>query len=140
MRRAVLDVNVVVSGILVPHGHPAQILQAWRDGRFLLITSEAIIQEVKEVLNRPRIRKKYHHLTPRIIGRLVNLLRHHSVLVPGKLKLRVVKRDPGDDKVIIAAVEGKAEYIVAGDADLTDLKSYHGIKIVKPADFMRLLS
>ncbi len=140
MRRAVLDVNVVVSGILVPHGHPAQILQAWRDGRFLLITSEAIIQEVKEVLNRPRIRKKYHHLTPRIIGRLVNLLWHHSVLVPGKLKLRVVKRDPDDDKVIIAAVEGKAEYIVAGDADLTDLKSYHGIKIVKPADFMRLLS
>lgn len=140
MRRAVLDVNVIVSGILVPHGHPAQILQAWRDGQFLLITSEAIIQEVKEVLNRPRIRKKYRHLTPRIIGRLINLLRHHGVLVPGKLKLRVVERDPDDDKVIIAAVEGKAEYIVAGDTDLADLKSYHGIKIVKPADFMRLLS
>lgn len=140
MRRAVLDTEVIVSGFLVPHGHPAQILQAWRDGRFLLITSEAIIQEVKDVLNRPRIRKKYRHLTPATIGQLINLLRHHSILVPGKLKLRVIERDPDDDKIIITAVEGQAEYIVAGDADLTDLKSYHGIKIIKPAEFIRLLS
>lgn len=140
MRRAVLDTDVIVSGILVPNGHPAQILQAWRDGRFLLITSEAIIKEVKDVLNRPRIRNKYQHLTPTTIGRLINLLRHHSILVPGKFKLRVVERDPDDDKIIVAAVEGQAEYIVAGDVDLTDLKSYHGIKIVKPADFIRILS
>jgi putative PIN family toxin of toxin-antitoxin system len=51
MRRVVLDADVIVSGTLVPEGHPAEILRAWRDGRFLLVTSESIIEEVKEVLN-----------------------------------------------------------------------------------------
>jgi putative PIN family toxin of toxin-antitoxin system len=140
MRRAVLDTDVIVSGALVPEGHPGQILQAWRDGRFLLILSEDIIEEVKEVLNRPRIRDKYRHLTPATIGRLINLLRRHSVLVPGKLNLAVVTRDPDDDKVIIAAIEGRAEYIVTGDADLIDLKRYQDIRIVRPAEFIKLLT
>jgi len=140
MRRAVLDTDVIVSGALVPEGHPGQILQAWRDGRFLLIISEDIIEEVKDVLNRPRIRDKYQHLTQATIGRLINLLRRQSVLVPGKLDLAVVKRDPDDDKVIIAAVEGRAEYIVTGDIDLTDLQSYQDIKIVRPAEFIKLLT
>ncbi len=140
MRRAVLDTDVIVSGTLVPEGHPGQILQAWRDGRFLLILSEEIIEEVKDVLNRPRIRDKYQHLTQATIGRLINLLQHHSILVPGELDLAVVQRDPDDDKVIIAAVEGRAEYIVAGDADLVNLKSYQGIKIIRPAEFIKLLT
>jgi predicted nucleic acid-binding protein len=55
------------------------------------------------------------------------------------LNLAVVTRDPDDDKVIIAAIEGRAEYIVTGDADLIDLKSYQGITIIRPAEFVQLL-
>lgn len=74
MLRAVLDTDVIVSGTLVPEGHSGQILKTWRDGRFLLIISEDLIEEVKDVLNRPRIRDKYRHLTQATIGRLVNLV------------------------------------------------------------------
>lgn len=104
-----------------------------------MIISEEIIEEVKDVLNRPRLRNQYQHLTQATIGRLITLLRRQSVLVPGALHLAVVARDPDDDKVIIAAIEGRAKYIVTGDADLTDLKSYRGITIVRPAEFVKLL-
>ncbi len=140
MRRAVLDTDVIVSGAITPEGHPGEILKAWRAGLFALVISEDIIEEVKEVLNRPHIRDKYQHLTKATIGRLINLLRDHSIVVPGALNLTVVERDPDDDKIIIAAVEGDAEYIVAGDPDLTDLGIYKGIQILKPAEFVKLLS
>jgi predicted nucleic acid-binding protein len=37
------------------------------------------------------------------------------------------------------AVEGKADVIVSGDHHLRDLKSYQGIPIVRPIDFLRTL-
>ncbi|MGH7909101.1 MAG: putative toxin-antitoxin system toxin component, PIN family, partial [Thermodesulfobacteriota bacterium] len=58
---------------------------------------------------------------------------------PGKLKLHVIKRDPQDNEVLIAALEGKADFIVSGDSDLKELKSYKGIRIVSPAEFGKLL-
>lgn len=139
MRRVVLDTSVIVSGALIAEGQPAKILDAWEDGLFALVTSEDIIDEVKETLNDPELREEYA-LTKAKVGRLIALMRHHSILVPGELNLAVVERDPDDDKIIIAAVEGDAEYIVAGDPDLTDLGIYKGIKILKPAEFVKLLS
>jgi hypothetical protein len=37
--RAVLDTNVLLSGLLSPHGAPAKLLDAWRRGRFDLVTA-----------------------------------------------------------------------------------------------------
>lgn len=140
MQRVVIDTDVIVSGTLTPEGHPGHILAAWRDGHFLLVISEEIIAEIKEVLNRPRIRENYRHLTRATIGRLINLLRQHSILVSGVLNLKVVERDPDDDKIIVAAVEGDADIIVSGDNDLLALKVYRGIEIVTPAEFIKLIS
>ncbi len=41
MIRAVLDTNVIVSGILSKKGAPAKILKAWFEDRFHLVTSRA---------------------------------------------------------------------------------------------------
>ncbi len=136
MPRVVLDTNVIVSGTLVDGGYAAKVLDAWRAGSFTLVISEAIIQEVKEVLNDPKLCAAYG-LSRAKIGRLINLLRRYSVVVPGELDLAVVERDPDDDKVIIAAVEGQARYIVSGDTDLVALKSYRGMRILTPKEFVR---
>lgn len=44
-------------------------------------------------------------------------------------------RDPDDDKFLSCAIDGKALYIVSGDKDLLDLKSFRDIEIVTAADF-----
>ena len=59
MLRVVLDANVIVSSALVRLGPPARLVDAWRAGGYLLLTSPAIIAEVDAVLYRPRIRRKY---------------------------------------------------------------------------------
>jgi predicted nucleic acid-binding protein len=45
-------------------------------------------------------------------------------------------RDPRDDKVLEVAVNGGADLIVTGDADLIVLNPFQGIPIIAPADYL----
>ena len=47
MLRVVLDTNVFVSSLLVKVGVPAQVMDAWRDRRYVLVISPAIIAEMR---------------------------------------------------------------------------------------------
>jgi len=42
-------------------------------------------------------------------------------------------RDPADDKFLDVAVNGKADALVTGDADLLTLHAFEGIPIISPA-------
>lgn len=46
-------------------------------------------------------------------------------------------RDPKDDKFLELAVNGHADLIVSGDADLLALNPFRGIPIVTPAAFVQ---
>ena len=59
MLRAVVDTNVWVSALLNPMGHPALVLEAFRNRRFVAILSPPLIEELIDVLSRPRIVEKY---------------------------------------------------------------------------------
>jgi len=136
--RTVLDTNVIVSGTIGNSGSPFIILEAWRKGRFILITSQTLIDEVERVFRYPRIQKKYH-ITEKQVTNVIKNLINYSISTPRNIKLSVITKDPPDNEVLIAALEGEADYIVTGDADLLELKSYKGIKIVLPSEFVELL-
>jgi predicted nucleic acid-binding protein len=53
---------------------------------------------------------------------------------------KVVIDDPDDDQVLAAAAAAQAELIVSGDRHLLMLGSYQGVRIVSPADALRLLA
>jgi predicted nucleic acid-binding protein len=55
------------------------------------------------------------------------------VVVPNRV-LTVVS-DDDDNRVLEAAIEGAADYIVSGDADLLDLGTFQGIPIITPGEF-----
>ena len=60
MLRVVLDTNIIVSSLLSPSGAPAEVLDAWRELRYvLLLLSPAMLDELRSALARPRIRSKY---------------------------------------------------------------------------------
>lgn len=126
--RTVLDTNVIVSGLGWP-GPPATILDAASDGRLVLVTSAPLLAELRRVLDYPKIAKV-------IAGgaELADLVEASSVVVAPTRVLDVVI-DETDNRVLEAAVEGAADYIVSGDADLLDLGSFEGIPIVRPAAF-----
>ena len=56
-----------------------------------------------------------------------------ALLVTPALIEPIVLADPDDDHVLACALAAQADLIVSGDADLLNLKSYHGIPIVDPA-------
>lgn len=139
MLRAVLDTNQFVSSMLVRQGLPAQVLDAWRRREFLLITSPAIVAEIRSTLSYPRIRRKYP-LTDDDVERLATLLEREALVVPGEIDATgATPADPTDDMVLACAVEGQADLIVSGDRHLLDLGEYQGIPIVTAREFLERL-
>lgn len=51
----------------------------------------------------------------------------------------MVEKDPDDGKYLVAALEGRAGYLVSGYSDLLDLHEYKGMRIVKAHEFHRIL-
>lgn len=130
MRRLVLDTGVFVSSLLVRHGVPAQLLDAWRAGDFLLVVSPAIVAEIRHTLAYPRIRRKYR-VTDADVDDLIRLIESEAVIVPGTADVSDSQiRDPDDQHVLACGVEGSTDLIVSSDDDLLALGSYTGIPIV----------
>jgi len=139
MLRAAIDANVFASATHNPKSPPAKIIHAWFKDRFQLILSPAILAEIRRVMQYPRIRKA-SAWTGVEVAELISLLETNAeIQVPGALDLKVV-RDPTDDKYMVAAVEGRADYIVSGDKDLLDLSRYEDIEIVSPRQFLQILA
>jgi len=136
--RVVLDANQFVSAVLVPVGHPAQILRAWQEGRFELALSLSIVAEIRRVLLYPRLRKK-HGWSEEQIDTFLKGLTKAATITLEQLSVRVVDDDPTDDKYLACALEADASYIVTGDGHLQGLGMYQGVRIVSPAVFLQIL-
>lgn len=129
--KVVLDTNVLVSAIAIG-GKPQRIVKMLLKEEIKGVTSAVLLSELQEVLNKKfPLRESDFKLTVSNIEELFEK-------VHPKKTLRVV-RDDDDNRVLEAAVEGKCDYIVTGDRDLLDLKKYKKIKIVKPAEFLKLI-
>ena len=137
--RAVLDTNVLVSAVLSRGGAPDRVLRAWRDGAFELLTSRALLDELERVLARPRIAERLGWV-PSESRVFVAALAESAIVADASGQLKVVAADPDNDRVIDAAVEGEADYIVSGDRHLLDLGSYGDIPVVTAAGFAALLA
>jgi len=134
---AVLDTNLIVSATLIRGGNEDRILRAWQAGTYVLVLSHPILQEVRRVLFYEKIRSR-QWMTGDDVERLLRRFADSAVMVPGNREVRVC-RDPSDDKFLAAGLEGKAQYIVSGDPDLTDIKAYRGVRIIPPRQFLEIL-
>jgi putative PIN family toxin of toxin-antitoxin system len=143
MLRVLVDTNVWVSALLNPHGFPARVLDALRTNRFKPILSEPLLEELIDVLSRPRLVRKYR-LEPRDIAELAVLLEEKAIKVNPLGELHLC-RDPRDDVVLESAILGRANYTVSRDDDLKrDLEliqkmEEQGIKVVSVSQFLNFL-
>ncbi len=114
---AVVDTNVWVSAFLNPGGFPDRLLQLARSNRFSLVTSSALLEELQEVLCRPRI-MRIRRTTQTEAVRFTRLVASVSeiVVITGALQLC---RDPDDDVLLGTAINGRATHVVSRDEDVT---------------------
>jgi len=130
--RVAVDTNVVVSRLILPQSLPAQALRrAELEAR--LLVSETTMYELADALARPKF-DRYISLENRksFIRRLSEIAEFVSII-------QVVRecRDPRDDKFLEVALNGRADLILSGDADLLALNPWREISILSPADYLR---
>lgn len=138
-----LDTNVWVSAFLNKQGPPARIVQAWLDGAIDIVIALPILEEIGDVLRRPRIKKKYQIDEEEVVQHL-RLIAAGAAVVPvaGTLKLC---RDPDDDVVLEIAIAGGAKYLVTrdddlkGDPDLIRQMKEHGVRVMSVSRFLATL-
>ena len=58
--RAVIDTNILISGLFAESGAIAELMELWLDGRFELVTSEKILSELYRVFHKPTIQKHFN--------------------------------------------------------------------------------
>ncbi|MBI4999801.1 putative toxin-antitoxin system toxin component, PIN family [Candidatus Gottesmanbacteria bacterium] len=130
-----VDTNLIVSGTATASTTPYHLLEAWRNGEYVLLTSPSIIEEVAKVLRRP---EKNFSITNQEIEAVIDVLKTRAFVTTGILTVDIVKDDPDDNKFIACAIEGSATHIVSGDKDLLRIGEYQGIKIVKARNFLEV--
>ena len=129
--KVVFDTNILLAAFLT-EGLCSKILLRSKRGEFELYLCPFILHEFQD-----KLRNKFK-ATPTEIREAISLVREAAcVTVPEKSYVRVRKasKDPGDDEVIACAVSVGADYLVTGDSDLRQIRSYGAVRIISPRSF-----
>jgi uncharacterized protein len=130
--RVVVDSNVWVSGLIDPLSPPGRVLAAVLERRLEVVSSWELVDEVSAVLERPKLQHYEFDASDAL-----DLLRTVAITLP-TVDVDVEIRDPADAPVVAAAVAGRAEAIVTGDADLledAELRRWldeRGVRVLTP--------
>jgi putative PIN family toxin of toxin-antitoxin system len=130
--RIVADTNCLVSRLLLPSSIPGQAVRDAVD-RSILLVSEATMNELADVLSRPKFD---HYVSLEDRQEFLRLLGRVAEFVASVYTVREC-RDPKDDKFLEVALSGKADLILTGDADLLTLNPWRGIAILSPAGYLK---
>lgn len=140
MRVVLIDTNVWVSAFLNPLGAPARVCQAWQDGHFQVVISLPLLEELADVLTRPRLTRKYAIDFEDVQALLRLLTEQGQMMFPaGTLK---ICRDPDDDIVLETALLGQATHVVTrdddlkADAELVEQLRARGVQVVSVQTFL----
>lgn len=133
--RAVLDPNVVISGVLSSRGAPADVLRVLAAGEFELIASQALLDELGRALAYPKLRR---HISEPDAAELVRWVAGSAtVVVDPETDPPVHSRDPDDD-YLIALASARRAALVTGDKHLLALEGE--IPVFSPRAFLELLA
>ena len=136
--RAVIDTNVLISGLLW-RGQPQVLLEQVRAGNLTMVSSPVLLAELADVIGRAKFDVILARSNTARDGALAEIRRFAQVFDPPPLPLPVC-RDPDDDHVLALAVAIRADFVVSGDDDLLSLASFEGIPIVNPGKALVLIA
>ncbi|GHV47681.1 hypothetical protein AGMMS49546_37550 [Spirochaetia bacterium] len=104
-----------------------------RDGTDELYITQEILEQISEVLNRPKFNadqagvKYYMKSIEEIANELIS-----------DIKIQNGSRDVDDNIILECGITGNVDYIITGDDDLLVLKEFNGIKIVTPKEYLEI--
>lgn len=133
VKRVVLDTNVLVSALLFK-GALSKFVELWQKGKVIPIISKETFEELRTVLEYLKFSLSQDEIKSIIKHEILT----YFEIVEVKKEVKGICRDPEDDKFISCALSASADYIVSGDKDLSDLKQYKSVKIIKASNFLKM--
>jgi len=133
--KAVVDTSVFVSTLLSNRGVGTWLMALWKERRFDVVVSPALLEELVEVLGKPKIRAR---LDPQRSLALLHRLRDDAIWVTGSEKATGLN-DPEDDFLLAAALESESAFIVTWEQRLLDQIACQGVRIINPDQFTSLI-
>lgn len=133
MIAAVLDTNIVISGVGWRGSAPSEVLDELVRGTFVPVTSPVLLAELRRVLDDPKLREAVRGSED-----LLTLIEQTSVVVDPPFQLAVLD-DESDNRLLEAALAAGADFLVTGDRELLALGSFEGTGIVTAREFLKEL-
>lgn len=131
--RAVLDTNVVMSAIFFG-GVPFKVLNAWHNGEFELVVSEAVMAEYREIA--ARMKAKFPSIESEIWMRYIE---DHATMVSAVPLATQVCEDADDDVFLACAIAASAKIVCSGDKHLLACNGWNGVEVLTPRIFCNRL-
>lgn len=129
--RIVLDTNVLISGLLRPHGSPASVVRLVLAGELLLLADERILLEYEEVVARPRL-----GIAADLAAHVCGFLRRHCEMLVAK-PVACILPDADDLPFLETALAGRAQALVTGNVKHYPVASRRIVRVCSPAEFLR---
>jgi putative PIN family toxin of toxin-antitoxin system len=137
--RVVLDTSVLVAGLRSRRGASFRILEEVADERLVPLASVALFLEYEAVLKRPEQRQATG-LSERDVDGLLAALASSAAPVDLNFRWRPQLKDPADELVLEAAVNGQADAIVTHNVrDFVAAASAFGIRTLTPGELLEEL-
>lgn len=129
MIRIVLDTNVLITGVQDESSFAFRIIKACREGKIQAVINRSLLKENRQKSRELVQEKAYLAILEDFYRKAKN--------IPHRTRVNVVKWDKEDNKLVEAAIDGNADFIVTEDNDLLFLGEYENTKMVKPQEFWR---
>lgn len=130
--RAVIDTNVLVSGLLSPFGPPGTIVRMIASGAIQPVVDARIIVEYRDVCARPRFGFDAEALVT-----VLDFI-EHAAFVVAPAPLGALLPDPDDAPFLEAAIAARCP-LVTGNSAHFPARARQGVDVLTPADWLRLL-
>jgi putative PIN family toxin of toxin-antitoxin system len=149
--RVIYDCMVFLQGAARSSSPAGLCLSLAEKGFVELCLSDAILDEVGEVLRRPKVRAKFPTLTDELVSQFLETVGGFSTFFGEVTRELPFARDPKDEPYINLARTAQAQYLVSRDADLLDVptapdrdsrrirEECPDLQIVDPVMFLSLL-
>jgi putative PIN family toxin of toxin-antitoxin system len=135
--RIVLDTSVVVAGLRSQLGASSRVLIGVARGQAVPLATTAIFLEYEAVLRRPEHRLA-SGMSKRDIESFLAALASAAEPVELNFVWRPQLRDPADEMILAAAVNGRADAIVTHNTrDFLPAARSFGIKVLTPAALLK---
>lgn len=130
--KLVIDTNIWVSFLISDKYRKLDTLLL--GNKVTILFSTELLEELNKVSKYPKLKK---YFSPNAVEEMITNLSAYIDLVKVTSKTDFC-RDPNDNFLLSLVKDGKANFLITGDADLLSLKFFGKTKIITLTDFFKV--